>query len=116
MIDSPKDRRGYAAHAAWAVLAAVASLLMIFTINKGYPHIAFLPLVILVWVVGHLAISGVARLAVKGRHVAIETGSEGRSWPVGLRLAVIGTGVHIGRSVSNSSDRLPGRVVSISLC
>lgn len=93
MIDRPKDRRGCAAHAAWAVLAVVVSLIMISTINKGYLYIAFIPLVILVWVVGHLAIWGVARLVVKGRHVAGETGSEGRSWPVGLRLTVICTGV-----------------------
>ena len=94
IIDSPKDRRGYAAHAAWAVIAVVVSLLMIFTINKGHPPlIVFLPLVILVWVVGHLAIWVVAWLVVKGRRLASETGSEGRSWPVGLRLALIGTGV-----------------------
>ncbi len=94
MNDSPKDRRGYAAHAAWAVTAVAVSLLMIFTINKGHPpFIVFLPLVILVWVVGHLAIWGVAWLVVKGRRVASGTRSEGRSWPVGLRLAVIGTGV-----------------------
>jgi len=93
-IDSPKDRRGYAAHAAhaaWAVIAVVVSLLMIFTINKGHPpFIVFLPLVILVWVV---AIWVVAWLVVKGRRLASGTGSEGRSWPVGLRLALIGTGV-----------------------
>ena len=94
MIDSLKDRRRYAAHAAWAVIAVVVSLLMIFTINKGDPFlIVFLPLVVLVWVVGHLAIWGVAWLVDKGRRVATGTGSEGRSWPVGLRLAVIGTGV-----------------------
>ena len=94
IIDSPKDRRGYAAHAAWAVIAVVVSLLMIFTINKGDPFlIVFLPLVVLVWVVGHLAIWGVAWLVAKGRRVATGTGSEGISWPVGLRLAVIGTGV-----------------------
>ena len=76
------------------MLAIVVSLLMIFTINKGHPPlIVFLPLVILVWVAGHLAIWGVAWLVVKGRRVASGTRSEGRSWPVGLRLAVIGTGV-----------------------
>ena len=94
MIDSPRDRRRYAAHTTWAVLAVVVSLLMIFTINKGHPPlIVFLPLVILVWVAGHLAIWGVAWLVVKGRRVASGTESEGRSWPLGLRLAVIGTGI-----------------------
>jgi len=94
MIDSPKDRRGRALHAAWAVLAVVVSLFMIFTINKGHPPlIVFLPLVVLVWVIGHLGIWCVVRLIAKGMRVAIETGSEGRSWTVGLRLAVLGTGV-----------------------
>lgn len=94
MIDSPKDRRGRTLHAVWAVLAVVVSLLMIFTINKGHPPlIVFLPLVVLVWVIGHLGIWCVVRLIAKGMRVAIETGSGGRSWPVGLLLAVIGTGV-----------------------
>ena len=94
MIGRLKDRRGYAAHAGWAVLAVVVTLLMIFTTNTGHPTlIAFLPLVILVWVVGHLAIWGVAMLVVKGRRVPVETGGRGRSWPVSLTLAVTGTGI-----------------------
>jgi hypothetical protein len=94
MIDTSKDRRMYAAHAAWAVIAVIVSLLMVFTINKGHPPlIVFLPLFILVWVIGHLAVWGVGWLVVKGRRVASGTGNKGRSWPVGLKLAVIGTGV-----------------------
>lgn len=94
MIDRPKDRRGRALHTAWAVLAVVVSLFMIFTIDTGHPPlIVFLPLVVLVWFIGHLGIWCVVRLIAKGVRVAIETGSQGRSWPIGLRLAVICTGV-----------------------
>ena len=94
MIDSPKNRMGRVLHAAWAVLAVVVSLLMIFALNKGHPPlIVFLPLVVLVWAIGHLGIWCVMRLIARGKRVAIETGSEGRSWTVGLRLAVIGTGI-----------------------
>lgn len=76
------------------MLAAVVSLFMIFTTNTGHPPlIAFLPLVILVWVVGHLAIWGVAGLAIRGQRFSIETGGKDRSWPVGLTLAVTGTGI-----------------------
>jgi hypothetical protein len=94
MIRRLKDRKRNAAHAGWAVLAVVVSILMIFTTNTGHPPlIALLPLVILVWVVGHLAIWAVASLAIKGQRVSIETGGKGRSWPVGLTLAVTGTGI-----------------------
>ncbi|MDY7037727.1 MAG: hypothetical protein SV375_16385 [Thermodesulfobacteriota bacterium] len=94
MIDRLKDRRGYAAHTAWAVLAAVVTLLMIFTPTTELPiYLVLLPLVILIWVVGHLAIWGVTWLVVKGQSVAIETGSQVSSRPIGLTLAVIGTGI-----------------------
>lgn len=94
MIDNSKNRRHFAAHTAWATFAFVVSILMIFTINKGHPPlIIFLPLVILVWIVGHFAIWGVMWLTVKGRHVVNGVRSGDRAWPVGLWLAVIGTGV-----------------------
>jgi len=94
MIDRLKDRRVYAAHTAWAVLVVVVYLFMIFKPSPGLPiFIALLPLVILIWVVGHLAILGVAWIVVKGSRVAIKTGSQARSRPVGLALAVIGTGI-----------------------
>lgn len=93
MIDKLKDRGRYAAHITWAALAAVITFFMIFTPTTGHPiFLAFLPLVILIWVVGHLAIWGVTWLAVKGQRVAIETGSQVRSRPIGLTLAVVGTG------------------------
>ena len=73
MIDRPKDRRGRALHTAWAVLAVVVSLFMIFTIDTGHPPlIVFLPLVVLVWFIGHLGIWCVVRLIAKGVRVAIE--------------------------------------------
>jgi len=94
MIDRLKDRRGCAVHITWAALVAVVTLLMIFTPTTGPPiFFALLPLVILIWVVGHLAIWGVTWIVVKGRRVAIETGSQVRSRPIGLTLAVIGTGI-----------------------
>jgi len=53
----------------------------------------FLPLVIVVWVVGHFTVWGVEWLAAKGQRLASEHEGQGKSWPVGLRLALIGTGV-----------------------
>ncbi|NNK93069.1 MAG: hypothetical protein HKP41_01835 [Desulfobacterales bacterium] len=94
MIDNPKDLRGRAVHAVWAALAVVVTLFMIFTINQGHPPlVVFFPLVVLIWITGHLGIWCVVRLVAKGRGVATESGSQGRSWSVGFWLAVIGTGV-----------------------
>jgi hypothetical protein len=87
----PKERR--VAHAVWAALAILVSLLLIFG-GQGHPHpVIFLPLVIVVWIVGHFTIWGVSWLAVKGRRRAsgIEAGE--RSWPMGLRFALMGTGI-----------------------
>jgi uncharacterized membrane protein YbhN (UPF0104 family) len=94
VIGDPKVRRGgRVAHAVWAALAVLVSLLLIFG-GKGHPPpIILLPLVIIVWVVGHFAVWGVEWLAVKGRRGASGTEREGKSWPVGLKLALVGTGI-----------------------
>jgi hypothetical protein len=63
--------------------------------GEGHPApIIFLPLVAVIWVVGHIVIWGVGWLAAKGRR-RLDTTAEPatQSWPVGLRLALIGTAV-----------------------
>ncbi len=91
--DSGSRRRWRVAHAAWAVLAVALSLFLAFTKGGHPPLIFLLPPVLVVWVVGHFAIWGVRWLAAKGRRLASGTAGEGRPWPVGLRLALLGTGV-----------------------
>jgi len=94
MIDTPKDRRRYAAHAAWAAIAITVSLFMIFTKQRGDPTMmVFVPLVLIIWVVGHFVIWAVHWLAARGQRIVSESGGERKPWPIGLRLAVIGTGV-----------------------
>ena len=54
---------------------------------------AFVPLVLIIWVAGHFVIWAVQLLAARGRRIVSESGGERKPWPIGLRLALIGTGV-----------------------
>ena len=94
MSGNPKVRRSRrVAHALWAGIAVSVSLLLVFGGRGHPPPIIFLPLVIVVWVVGHFTVWGVEWLAAKGQRLASENEGRNKSWPVGLRLALIGTGV-----------------------
>jgi len=84
----------YLVHALWAALPLGVTLFMLATIDRGHPPlIAFLPLVVLLWVAGHLVIWGVLRLAAWGRRGPATDRSAGRSWPLGLLPALFGSGV-----------------------
>jgi len=94
VIGNPKFRRGRrVAHSLWAAVAVSVSLLLVLGGRGHPPPIIFLPLVIVVWVAGHFTVWGVDWLAAKGRRLAGENEGRVKSWPVGLRLALIGTGV-----------------------
>lgn len=80
------------AHIMWAGLAGVACTLLIVGGGGHPPPIILVPVVGVVWVVGHIALWGVRRLAVKGRVLGSNSEGEARSWPPGLIIAVIGTG------------------------
>jgi hypothetical protein len=85
-------RRGLA-HAAWAVIAIIVCFFLILTKQTGHPpRIFFVPVVLVAWVVGHGLIWGVQHLAAKGRRMTARPDSDGESWPVGLRLALVSTG------------------------
>ena len=82
------------AHAAWAAIAITVSLFMIFTKQRGDPPVMVLvPLVLKIWAVGHFVIWAVQWLAARGRRIVSQSGGERKPWPIGLRLALIGTGV-----------------------
>jgi hypothetical protein len=95
MTGNPENRRGRrVAHAVWAILALAASVALVYGGRRGHPPgIVLLPLLLLVWAVGHVAIWVVGWLAVKGERLARGAEGAGRSWPLGLRLALAGTGV-----------------------
>ncbi len=78
------------AHLVWAFLALGLSLLPIFGGGTGHPPaILLLPLVLVLWGIGHVVLWGIAWLMVKGRSAEGTPGS----WPVGLIIALIGTGL-----------------------
>jgi hypothetical protein len=80
-------------HAVWAAIGGCVSVLLIFTGGGHPPPIVFLPVVVVVWIVGHVAIWGTGWLVERGRHAAIRSKREHASWPVSLRLVLVGTGV-----------------------
>ena len=93
-IDPKSQKRRRVAHAAWAAIAIIVSLFMIFTKQRGDPPImVFVPLVWIIWAVGHFVIWAVQWLATRGRHMASKTDGVLKPWPIGLRIALIGTGV-----------------------
>ena len=53
----------------------------------------FVPLVWIIWVVGHIVIWAVQWLAARGRRMLSKTGGQRKPWPIGLRLVLVGTGV-----------------------
>ncbi len=80
-------------HATWAVLAVIVSLFLVFMKGGHPPLIIFVPLVLIIWFVGHFVIWGVQWLAGKGRRLDGGTGRESSSWPVGLWFALVGTAI-----------------------
>jgi len=80
------------AQVAWAVFALSVSGILIFSGGGHPPPIVLLPLVIVIWIVGHIAIWGIAALAAHGRRYGPVAQRE-RPWPTGLKLALIGTAI-----------------------
>jgi hypothetical protein len=80
-------------HAVWAALSATVCLYLIFTRQTGHPPpIVLVPYVLVAWGVGHGLIWAAQRLAAKGRSVSALGDTAEQSWPIGLRLALVGTG------------------------
>ena len=81
------------AHLVWAALALGLSLLLVFGGDQGHPPaILFLPLVLVIWCIGHVALWGIAWLAARGRRAGGTTEGPRNAWPPGLIVALVGTG------------------------
>ena len=98
-MSQANDEAGYPrrpfrfAHLLWALLGVGASAFLIFFGGEGHPPgIVLLPVVWVVWAVGHGGLWLVRRLAVRGRSGAVSAGGAILSWPPGLIMAAIGTG------------------------
>lgn len=99
-LDTQSRKRQGVAHGAWAAIAIIVSLFMIFSEQSGDPPLmVFLPLVLIIWAVGHFVIWAVQWLAARGRHMVSMSGVVLKPWPIGLRLALIGTGIPAGIGV-----------------
>ena len=86
--------RGYRlAHTIWALLASFICVVLVFGGGGHPPPIIFLPIVLAVWCVGHLVLWGISRLEAKGRELMAKAEGETSSWPFGLMIALIGSGL-----------------------
>jgi hypothetical protein len=78
------------------VLALIACAFLVLTRQTGHPPPIFLvPYVLAAWVIGHGLIWGVQHLAARGRRSAAHATAEDRPWPIGLGLALVGTGAGV---------------------
>lgn len=69
------------------------SVVLVFAKGGHPPPIFLLPIVLIMWVAGHLVMWGAGWLAARGRRIASAAGTEGEPWPIGLWPVLIGTGV-----------------------
>ena len=81
------------AHTIWALLAASLCVLLVVGGGGHPPPIIFLPVVLVIWCLGHVALWGIRRLEARGRELTPEAKGERGSWPLGLIIALIGTGI-----------------------
>jgi len=80
------------AHVFWAVLGGSVCILLVVAGGGHPPPMIFVPVVVAVWVTGHIALWGVRWLAFKGQVWTSRAGGATVSWPPGLIVALIGTG------------------------
>jgi hypothetical protein len=77
----------------WAAVCVVVSVLLVLTGRTGHPPaVILLPLVFAAWAIGHGLIWGAQRLAAAGSGRGPDSAT-GEPWPLGLRVAAVGTGV-----------------------
>ncbi len=75
------------------MLAVSLSVLLVVAGGGHPPPIVFLPVVLAVWGLGHTALWGIGKLAARGREAAAEAEGAKRTWPPGLLVALVGTGL-----------------------
>ena len=94
MIEKIRKSRGpLIAHLVWGTLNFAICALLALSKGGHPPAIAFLPLVAIVWAVGHAAIWAAGRIAARGRRIASVAGNGARAWPPGLIVVLVLTGL-----------------------
>lgn len=79
------------AHIIWALFAGSVCVLLIAAGGGHPPPIVFVPIVVVVWVMVHLALWGARGLAVRGRVRTSAAGGEKQSWPPELIVILVAT-------------------------
>ncbi len=80
------------AHGVWAVLGVSVCALLVFSGGGHPPPIVLVPVVVPVWLLGHLLLWIIRRLLIRGRRSAGGSESGLLAWPPGLVAACLGTG------------------------
>ena len=80
------------AHLVWALIGVAVCVVL--SQGGGHPPAMILiPPALVVWIAGHGALWAIRRLALTGRVFAAGTGSQLASWPPGLIVVLLGTGI-----------------------
>lgn len=93
MSESKGQRKGFfrSVHAVWGLLGLAASG-MCFTGGGHPPPLIFLPVVLVIWLLGHLFLWSVSRLAAGGFARVEQEGGTPQRWPWALILAALLSG------------------------
>lgn len=80
-------------HIAWAALAIIACGTLALVPQVGHPPpVALVPVVLVLWLIGHAVIWALAWLNQRGRRSISLHGARPRRWPLALLAALMGTG------------------------
>jgi hypothetical protein len=91
--DAAPRRGARVVHGVWAALAVVACAALIFSPQGGHPPpVALVPLVVVVWLIGHAVIWALAWLYRRGRRSISLIGARPTRWPAALLLALLASG------------------------
>jgi hypothetical protein len=78
-------------HIVWALIGIVVSIVLV-SIGSGHPPpIIFLPVALVIWAAGHVALWGISRVAARGKRLAQSRAQD--AWPLTLKLVLLGTGI-----------------------
>jgi hypothetical protein len=80
-------------HAAWAALMLATALVLVLSPQHGHPPpLALLPVVLVLWPLGHLVVWGLRALAARGIGESAVDAAAPAKWPAPVVIALLATG------------------------
>ena len=73
----------------WSI-TGISVVLILVTSTKGHPPgIVFVPSAVAIWIIGHVLLWLILKLAIRGNQLAVTKSSAGNSWPITLVLLAL---------------------------